>query len=1192
MIITQEDQTLLKKYLLGQLAEGDEEKVELRLLSSRECAEELDIITDELIDRYVEGGLAAEEQEQLEKYFLKSSARRDKFRFALALKRQESEFRKRKFRARRIFSFYLPIAAAVLVVFGLALGVWWRFFYQSDLNKGLLALQTAYREQRPVEARLSGFSYAPTIEQRGGTEKVDYAQRDRAASLLLSAANDNPSAASYHALGKYYLAERQFDKAIEQFEAAQKLNPQDASLHSDLGAALFEQGKIYSSEPERGKGIEAFARSLEHLNKALELNGSLNEALFNRALLYQYMGLPKQSIEDWKKYLERDSNSKWSDEARQRLRGLEEQQNNSSRNEEKSLQDFFNSYETKDDARAWELISRSYTSAGNVITNALLDSYLDLDAKNESEKASVRLQALAYVGQLELQKSGDVYTSELARFYSLSDWRQRRALTRARAQMREGYKLFLSSRVKDALNHYKQAGETFEEIGNRWEVAFTQYRIGHCYLLEPDLKRSEEIFTELRLTCERNNYKWLLGQSLYRTASIRISYNEYSESIDYAHQALKLSEQIQDKTGILNLLVLLADEYRSLKNESQSLSFLQRALTLMGQGLAEPLQAWGIFTAVALDLNSLGLHGAALEYQKEALRLALEMDDRPLIVSRSYDYLGLTYGSLKIYDDALKNIGLAFEIGSKLQDERPGLEMMANSSLHAAEIYRQMRNYDKAVEAYERSIRLYEELDYPYFTYPAHKGKLLSFIAEGNDSATEEELRTVLALFEQYRSKLRSENQRNTFFDVEQSIYDLAIDFAQSKKQNPQQAFEYSELSRARSLLDAMQQNIQVSEVEDVPDVRLPTTFDPMMLSDIQQRMPLQAQIVQYAVLDNKLLIWVVNQSSITTKEVPLDSNALSDKVREYTGMINSPSTSMDAAMERVGKELYDILIKPVEPLLDKTKLLCIIPDKLLHYVPFAALVSPTTGRYLVQDFRLELSPSSTLFVNCSNQAGRKTVNTDEQLLSVGDPGFDRNAFPSLRRLPAAGREAAAVAAFYKSPRLLLNEDAIETVVKSEIEKSDVAHLALHYIVDEHSNLLSKIVLAPEQPADKMDKARDGVWQSYEIYKIKLPRTRLVILSACQTGIEQQYQGEGAISVARPFIVAGVPIVIASLWPVDSESTELLMVNFHRYRTRDHLPTAEALRRAQLDLLGGDDTRYRQPYYWAAFTAIGGYSEY
>jgi CHAT domain-containing protein len=81
--------------------------------------------------------------------------------------------------------------------------------------------------------------------------------------------------------------------------------------------------------------------------------------------------------------------------------------------------------------------------------------------------------------------------------------------------------------------------------------------------------------------------------------------------------------------------------------------------------------------------------------------------------------------------------------------------------------------------------------------------------------------------------------------------------------------------------------------------------------------------------------------------------------------------------------------------------------------------------------------------------------------------------------------------------------------------------------------------------------------------------------------------------VARPFIAVGVPLVVATLWPVDSEASEKLMVSFHRYRRLGGgLSTVEALRRAQWDLLRGEDSPYHHPYYWAAFTAIGGYAEY
>jgi CHAT domain-containing protein len=70
-----------------------------------------------------------------------------------------------------------------------------------------------------------------------------------------------------------------------------------------------------------------------------------------------------------------------------------------------------------------------------------------------------------------------------------------------------------------------------------------------------------------------------------------------------------------------------------------------------------------------------------------------------------------------------------------------------------------------------------------------------------------------------------------------------------------------------------------------------------------------------------------------------------------------------------------------------------------------------------------------------------------------------------------------------------------------------------------------------------------------------------------------------------------VPAVVASLWPVDSDAAAKLMVNFHRHR-RDPLPVIQALKKAQVEMIHGADVRYRHPYYWAPFVAIGGLTNY
>src|ERR1043166_10264237 len=107
---------------------------------------------------------------------------------------------------------------------------------------------------------------------------------------------------------------------------------------------------------------------------------------------------------------------------------------------------------------------------------------------------------------------------------------------------------------------------------------------------------------------------------------------------------------------------------------------------------------------------------------------------------------------------------------------------------------------------------------------------------------------------------------------------------------------------------------------------------------------------------------------------------------------------------------------------------------------------------------------------------------------------------------------------------------------------------------------------------------------------MKLPRTRLVVLSACQTSIERAYRGEGAVGLARPFIAAGVPLVVATLWPVESEAVTNLMINFHRHRKQDHASTVQAVRQAQLEAIQNSQSGAQKNFAWAAYVVIGGYA--
>ena len=352
------DRNTLKQYLLGELSQETQlEAVEERLFADDDAFEELQLVKEDLIDQYVKDEFTAAERRNFERNFLTTDERRADVRRAQALARyagrkmaelrqpQEKKLSKDGDRPRPRW-WWLPrrltpagnsvvalplnpawaFAVTVLVVAALSFVVWRGFFYQSDLQRGLLALKSTYRLQRPVESRLTALDYAPLPNTRGNNNKqIDTLSQERAERLLRDAQKDDPGAASDHALGLYYVTQLKFDQAIPLLKKAVDAKPNDAQFQSDLGAALLEKGKLDQRDGDEVASFTTLSEALEHLNRALALNPSLLEALFNRALCREYLQLPQQAAEDWRLYLTKDSQSQWADEARDRLKRLEAQ---------------------------------------------------------------------------------------------------------------------------------------------------------------------------------------------------------------------------------------------------------------------------------------------------------------------------------------------------------------------------------------------------------------------------------------------------------------------------------------------------------------------------------------------------------------------------------------------------------------------------------------------------------------------------------------------------------------------------------------------------------------------------------------------------------------------------------------------------------------------------------------------------
>ena len=1224
----QEDQ--IRRYLLGVATPDEVEQVETDLLRGDENVERLLMIEDELITDYALGALKRRERELLEKNFFSTPERQERLMIARELVKQVSTYGKGGMSEeigetwagnesrgapqmwKWVVALLRPgqirwkVAVYATLVIGLGLGIWglWRGYrgieVDARLEKGMVALNLAYRERRLVKARITELQYAPFRETRGGSEAdgeqagVDLPARRRAFDLLDDAvresSTDGATAAAHHAIGRLYLARKNFEDAIAEFEAALKTAPNNARIHSDLGAALMEKSELEASG-KSGRDPRTIDRSLEHLNRAIELDGSLLEPIFNRAFLRQNLGQLFQAKEDWDNYLKKDSASPWAEEARRNLKLIEERNKRVAQRGEDLFIAFQQALQAGNEEQVYSVFSRSYFRLGNHIAARLIDETLAFAQEGRAQDALARWQVLNDLGALAERKSGDRYVADLARVYRPSSAARALALAEARNLLKDAFKTYSDSHPSQAITKYAQAQAIFRRQGNLGEALLSEYQIGLCYLQQADTRRSLESYNEAAQGSEARAYKWLQSLALNGLANAQSRLTEYSTAIAICRRAHQLASEIGDENGRLRSLSILTGLYERLGKFRESWRVAQECLELSEKIVADPSQVIVSYSISARCFYSLGLYSAALDYARETLRLAETMNS-PRVMSRYLVNTGLAYARLGKYEEAIEYIKRGMRIGQSAQPEALAREMTAYTAFFLGQTYRLSGAVTEAAAMIEQAADFYREKDDPLQLQRVAKERLLGHIARGEEADASNSLRNMIALYEEMRARIPDESDRNSFFAREQSVYDIAIDFTAARPGSAREAFEYSETSRARSLLDAFHNRQQAGAIAGISEQRFSGVASPLTLSEIQSRMPERMQLLQYAALEDKLIIWLVTSRRFeqTTVQVPLTK--LTGLATDYLAQISGPDGGHNQRWRQKAQELYNILLRPVAPLIEPNKQICIVPDKILNRLPYGALISSATGRYLIEDYLPIYAPSASLFVLCAEEAKRKSSLSSEHLLSVGNPSFDRRAFPDLEDLPAAARESEEIVKFYPSHQLLVGPDAKKKAVLREIERAEVIHLATHYDPNPTSPLSSRLALAAETEPGGQATRRKGALLVGEIYRLDLRHARLAVLSACQTWAEDYLHGEGAVGVSRPFLAAGVPVVVSSLWKIDSPATRNMMIEFHRIRKTQKLPSAEALRETQLGMLRGAETVYRHPYYWASFIVAGGYSSF
>ncbi|HJT66255.1 MAG TPA: CHAT domain-containing protein, partial [Pyrinomonadaceae bacterium] len=436
---------------------------------------------------------------------------------------------------------------------------------------------------------------------------------------------------------------------------------------------------------------------------------------------------------------------------------------------------------------------------------------------------------------------------------------------------------------------------------------------------------------------------------------------------------------------------------------------------------------------------------------------------------------------------------------------------------------------------------------------------------------------------------------------------------------------ELATLQREISALEDQYQQVQAAIRQSSPQYAALTQPQPLGLKEIQQQLDADTLLLEYSLGAERSYLWLVTSDSLKSYVLPKQDEIQKLAQQTYESLIaRSVSKSIETPAQRTARiaqadtqfqqsaaELGRLILAPAAAELHNKRLV-IVADGALQYVPFAALPLANRRPLILDHEVVSLSSASAFAVQRENLANREPA--PKTLAVIADPVFSlsdsrlkkggetlfaaaastriiehgpataKGGQLSISRLPFTRTEADQILAVARAGSNLKAVDfranrAIAT--GGELSQYRYVHFATHGYLDTTRAGLSAIVLSLY---DEKGRPQDGFLRTHDVYNLKLP-AELVVLSACETGLGKDVQGEGLDGLTRGFMYAGARRVIVSLWNVNDKATASLMQRLYAGMLRAGKTPAAALRAAQIELLRSP--QWQSPYYWAPFVMQG-----
>jgi CHAT domain-containing protein len=889
----------------------------------------------------------------------------------------------------------------------------------------------------------------------------------------------------------------------------------DASIQALSEAVELDPGSVAAQNDlaaalldraATGGDADDAVRALDHAERAVRLDSVSAPAHFNRAMANEAIGNRPRAIEAWREYLKLESDGPWAAEARERLAALEK----ASWARPPGMADIA----SITDADLALLARRHRPWLDRALALTLLPAWSAAPQRGATGALSRVARALTASG------SETPATTLANAVLSSNRWpgSRRRCLAEAIA----------------SLARWKTAVDAGDRPAGLAAAEKASQAIG-CAGLDPVLAALPTVWATAaagRLTdarslaaaaadrARRAEYWSLEADLCEQLSAIAIQETRLSDATDVRVRGRLAAEKAQDYEAVARFDELLGESADEQGDRSAAWNHFRNAIRALHEH-SSPLHRYGTLATVTIAASHTGLSGAAAGFSDQLLEAANGTGRTTYRImallqrGRARAALGDKAGA----EDVLAAAALLPAIPEERRRAAWGAEVgwITGVVMASSDPGRAVQGLTAAIDYFERAGRRFRLAE-----LFLHRGRLHR--ALGNTAAARADFMRGAEVLEDQRPAIREEQLR---ISRTAEVWDLFTELIALHGNDAEASLQVFERAKARELLEALARDREQHA---------------LTVTALKACLPHDTMAVSYAALPDKLHVWEITRDQVTVRTHPVPRKQLEKWVAAYQRELMS-GTGEDAA-GALGRHLL-----PAQLPRDPAVTLVIVPDGPLARVAFAALPTPR-GR-LVEVATPLIAPSLTTF--CLNSRNSHESPRSASLVGVSQAIAD----PVLPPLPEIRREITALTKLYADRDVLLDADATAQAVTASWTKHGIVHFAGHAVVNERFPYQSRLFTSPDAAPASLAFA--------EISSARLRPGALVVLAACQTATGRIFDGEGAMSLARPFLAAGASAVLGSLWNIrDADARQVVERVHSRLAAGDRLDRALAQTQREL----------------------------